>query len=185
MQDATRDYLTRINMVRDGRVYWDSLVEAVRVLLTGERIVADEAEIADKALSVNEIRAHILGDAEDEETNAQLNQLITACVGIGTKGKVQKALENGYVLCTTRVHRVIEQGEAPRSVPVRFVSGDADLVDRFNTQPQVTTAVKRTEAAHAAILQNTKRVALLAPRKKLLLEKAQEQLAFAMPLNES
>jgi hypothetical protein len=182
MQDATRDHLAGQNMLRDGRVDWDSLVEAVRVLLLGQ-LVATEDEIADKALSIKEIRQAVLSDAGDDETNAQLNQLVTAVVGIGTKGKLQKALENGYVLCTTRMHKVLGEGEPPRSVPVRFISGDADLVDRFNTQPQVTMAVKRTEAAHAAIVQNTRRVALLAPRKPLLLQKAQEQLAMAMPLD--
>jgi hypothetical protein len=182
MQDATRDHLARMNMLRDGRVNWNSLVEAVRVLLVG-RIVSTEDEIIGNALSVKEMRETVLGDAGDDETNAQLNQLVTSIVGIGKKGRLQKALENGYVLCTTRVHKVIAEGEAPTSVPVRFVSGDADLVDRFNTQPQVTSAVKRTEAAHAAIIQNTKRVALLAPKKTLLLETAQQQLAIAMPLD--
>jgi len=169
-------------MLRDGRVDWASLVEATRILLLNRR-VDNEEEIASKALAIKEIREQVLGSAGDDETNAQLNQLVTSVVGIGTKGKLQKALENGYVLCTTRIHKVLAEGEAPTSVPVRFISGDADLVDRFNTQPQVTAAVHRTEAAHAAIMQNTKRVALLAPRKQLLLQKAQEQLAFAMPLD--
>jgi hypothetical protein len=182
MQDATRDHLVGQNMLSDGKVNWKDLVEATRVLLL-ERLVTDEAEIPEKALSIKEIREQILGDAGDDETNAQLNQLVTAVTGIGVKGRLQKALENGYVLCTTRIHKVIKQGESPTSVPVRFISGDADLVDRFNTQPQVTTAVKRTEAAHAAIVQNTKRVVLLAPRKPLLLQRAQEQLAMAMPLD--
>jgi len=182
MQDATRDHLAARNMLRDGRVDWDSLVEATRVLLL-ERLVTSEDEIASKALAVMEIREQVLGTAGDDETNAQLNQLITSVVGIGVKGRLQKALENGHVLCTTRVHKVLEEGAAPTSTPVRFVSGDADLVDRFNTQPQVTSAVKRTEAAHAAIVQNTKRVLLLAPRKQLLLETAQTQLAMAMPLD--
>lgn len=185
MLDAIRDHLARQNMLsKDGRVDWDSLVEAIRVLLL-DHIVGTEDEIVNKALSVKEIREQVLNDAGDDETNAQLNQLVTNAVGIGVKGRLQKALDNGHVLCTTRIHRVIVPGAAPTSVPVRFVSGDADLVDRFNTQPQVTTAVKRTEAAHAAIVQNTKRVALLAPRKPLLLQTAQQQLAFAMPLDES
>jgi hypothetical protein len=182
MQDAIRDHLARMNMLRDGRVNWNSLVEAVRVLLA-DRIVSSEEEIAGNALSVKEIRGEVLGDTGDDELNAELNQLVTNVVGISTKGRLQKALENGYVLCSTRVHKIVTEGGPPTSVPVRFISGDADLVDRFNTQPQVDSAVKRTEAAHAAITQNTKRVALLAPKKTLLLETAQQRLAFAMPLD--
>jgi len=159
-------------MLRDGRVDWSNLVKAVKTLLL-DRIVNSEDEIADKAMSVTQIRLEVLGDAHDDDTNAQLNQLVNGVVGIATKGRLQKSLENGYVLCSVRVDKV----------PVRFISGDADLVDRFNTQPQVTSAVRRTEAAYAAINQNTRRVALLTPRKPLLLQKAQEQLATAMPLD--
>jgi hypothetical protein len=183
MQPATRDHLAQQNMLgTDGRINWTDLVTATKELLGDGRVVATETEILDKAMSVNEIRTHVLGDAGDDETNAQLNQLVTAVVGIGTKSRLQKALENGYVLCSTRVQKVVIEGEAPKSVPVRFISGDADLVDQFNTQPQITSAVNRTKSAHAAIEQNTKRVALLAPKKPLLLQTAQARLAEAMPL---
>src|SRR5262245_22556368 len=100
MQQATRDHLTQQNMLgQDGRIKWDDIVRLTKDLLLDGRIVGDESEIATKAMTVKEIRQQVLGETSDDETNAQLNQLITAVVGIGTKGRLQKALENGYVLC--------------------------------------------------------------------------------------
>lgn len=181
MLDATLAHLSARNYIRDDKVHWAGIIDAVRTTLL-DSVVEIEAEIEAKAMTVAEIREVVLGSSGDEDVDAELNQKITSTLGITPKGRVQKALENGHVLCSARIHRSAGEGEPPVSTSVRFVSDNPDVVEQFNTHVLVQKAVNATSTAHEAIQMTTKRIVLLAPKKKLLLEAAQNRLAEAMPL---
>lgn len=183
MLEATLAHLTERQFIRDERIDWPRIVDGVCTLLL-ERIVDSEDEIDGKALTVPEIREAVLGDASDDEVNAELNQKITSTLGIADKGRVQKALENGHVLCSARIRRPGGEGEAPVSTSVRFVSGDPDVIEQFNNAVLLQRAVNATTTANRAIEMGAKRIPLLAARRPTLLTRAQAQLALAMPLAE-
>ena len=96
-------------------------------------------------------------------------------IAVGPKGPVQKALENGHVLCAPKVQRVIAEGEAPRRKNGRVLSSDPDVIERHYQVPQMASAIKRAASAREAIDMTVRRVPALAERRPLLLNRSREQ----------
>lgn len=145
---------------------------------------ADEAEIQEKALIVPELRYTLLGEAESEEVERELDLLVTPLVG--GNGLVQRNLENGFVLCAAPVSRKLaHNGEGSITVKRRgrFVTENPDLIERFFWEP----GAARLSAAMAAVKDRlelaSKRQPLLLERQQPLILKMHERLALELPVN--
>ena len=134
---------------------------------------------------VLDLRRQVLGDSGDDEVDKELNYLTGDLLSVAPKGRLQDRLENGYVLCSLRVKRVIVEGEEPVSKSARFISSDPDIVEQYASQPAIDRAVKTAKRANDVVEMTGRRIPVLASRRPVLVRKGQEQLALAMPLDES
>ena len=182
MLPETMAHLLEHGFVRDEKVWNPGLVEALRALLT-EQPIGTIDEIQDRARTVAELRYAILGDGLSDEVNLELDKKIGSLVGSGPKGRVQKALENGYVLCTAPVSRPGEEDGAPtRKARGKFVSSDPDVVELHYEVPLADRAVKGAANLNAGLELSGRRIPALATRHPALARKTQEQLALAIPI---
>jgi hypothetical protein len=178
----TKQYLASVSFLSDDKPARGKLLDELKARVP---VVATVDEVEAKAATVIGLRADILGTSGDEDIDRELNYLVGDLLSTAPAGRLQKALENGYVLCSTRVTRILEEGGEPVSKSARFMSDNPDVIERYSWEPAVSRAVKATERATATVEMTTRRVPLLASRRPVLARKAQEQLALAMPLDES
>lgn len=182
----TLAFLEQHGYVRDGRVWTAGLIEQLRDLLLAQPVeTTDAVEITQKARTPDELYLAIFPDdsAPTEEVELEVLRYITTLVAASPKGRVQRALENGYVLCTATVPRVMDDGEAPVGKRARFVSENPDVVERYFETPLIDRAVKSATNASDGMEMAGRRIPVLAQRRPTLARKAQEQLALAMPLD--
>ena len=174
MDTQTLEYLDGHGFVKDDRVWRAGIIRQLADALR-ER-PADSLEAADsQALTIPEWRSHVLGDPASETVTQELDMLCGQLLAVGPKGPVQKALENGHVLCAPKVQRVIAEGEAPRRKNGRVLSYDPDVIERHYQVPQMASAIKRAASAREAIDMTVRRVPALAERRPLLLNRSREQ----------
>lgn len=181
MLPETMTHLLEHGFVRDEKVWNPGLVEGLRALLV-EQPVGTIDEIQEKARTVSELRYALLGDGLAAEVNLELDKKIASLVGSGPKGRVQKALENGYVLCTAPITRPGEEGAVARKQRGKFVSSDPDVVELCFVVPLADRAVKSAANTTAGLELAGRRVPVLATRHPVLARRTQEQLALALPI---
>jgi hypothetical protein len=143
----------------------------------------DQAEIQEKALIVPELRYTLLGEAEDEEVERELDLLVTPLVG--GNGLVQKHLENGFVLCAAPVTRKLtHNGEGSITVKRRgrFVTENPDLIERYFWTPAAERLSAAMEAVKNRLELASQRQPLLMARQQPLILKMHERLALELPV---
>ena len=182
MKPDAMQYLEGRGYVRDERIWRQGILEQLRPLIP---TVGHVDEVDEAAALVLHLREQVLGSSNDEEIDKELNYLVGDLLSTAPEGRMQKALENGYVLCSVRVERVLVEGADPVSKSARFISSDPDVVEKYSSAPAIDRAVKATARASNVIEMTGRRIPLLASRRPVLARKAQEQLALAMPLDES
>jgi hypothetical protein len=174
MDTQTLEYLDGRGFIKDGRVWRGGIIGQLADALRARP--ADNLEAADsQALTIPEWRSNVLGDPENEQVTQELDMLCGQLLAVGPKGPVQKALENGHVLCAPKVQRVIAEGEAPRRKNGRVLSSDPDVIERHYQVPQMAGAIKRTASAREAIDMTVRRVPALAERRSTLLNRSRAQ----------
>lgn len=182
MLPETLQHLDDRGFVRDERIWRVGILELLREQIpTIEDIDAVDAQAA---LVLN-LREQVLGSSDDEEIDKEMNYLVGDLLSVAPEGRMQKALENGYVLCSVRVARALVEGEEPISKSARFISSNPDVVEKYSSMPAIDRAVKATARASKVVEMTGRRIPLLASRRPVLARKAQEQLALAMPLDAS
>ena len=104
MLPETIEVLREHGYLRGDQTDTDKLAGSLRDLLTAKPVGSNNLEeIQEKAIIISELRYQIFGAAADEEVEQDLDSLLQRLLG-GT-GRVQDALENGYVLCAASVTR--------------------------------------------------------------------------------
>lgn len=174
MDTQTLEYLDGRGFIKDGRVWRAGIIGQLADALRARP--CDNIEtVEESALTIPEWRAQVLGEPTNEEVTRELDMLCGQLLAVGPKGPVQKALENGHVLCGPKVQRVITEGEAPRRKNGRVLSSDPDVIERHYQVPQMAGALKRTANARQAIDMSVRRVPALAERRSKLLASSREQ----------
>lgn len=183
MLEQSFQHLEGRGFVREGRVWKDGLIEQLREILVAKPVTSTAMEeVAGKAQTVAELRDAVVGSSGDDDVDRDLNAQIGSLLSIRDNGRVQKALENGYVLCTARVPRQIVEGEQPKAKPARFVSSDANVIEQYAQVVLLDRAVKATKNAEARGEMAIRRVPELAGRRPALVRGYHEQLAIALPI---
>jgi len=141
MLNETYDHLTARGFMRgEEKIDRAAIAQAIaKALLANPVLTSDLSEVQAKAMTAGEIRYQVLGQPADEEVEAELDALVTALTGVGTKGKVQNALENGFVLLSAPVTRRIVNGDAESTMKRngRFVTEDLDLIETLWLEKQM------------------------------------------------
>jgi hypothetical protein len=175
-------YLASVGFVSDDKPARGKILDELQPRIP---VVDSVDEVEQKAAVVIRLRADILGSSGDEDIDRELNYLVGDLLSTAPNGRMQKKLENGFWLCATRVEYVPEEGADPVSKSARFMSDNPDVVERYATAAAIDRATKAAVRANLVIEQTGKRIPLLAARRPVLARKAQEQLALAIPLDES
>lgn len=179
MLQETREYLDDQGLVFEGRLAYSRIMAAIKPHIPTIDVITDVER--DCALVVD-LRAQALGTSGDEDVDKDLNYLVGNLLSVADDGRVQKSLENGYVLCGLRTKRVVEDGGEPKSMSARFISSDPDVVETYANIPAIARAVKTASRANGTLDMTGRRIPELATRRPALAQQAQQQLALALPL---
>jgi hypothetical protein len=181
MLPETEQHLRDHGFLReDNQVATGLIIDELCGLLTG-RIVDTEAEIRDKAQSIQELRVAVLGDSDDENVQDDLDDRVRALLSASPSGRVQSALENGHVLCSASIERADGDGK----VRVRFVTSDPTLVEMYFQAPLIKRAVSSAATLNSGLELSSRRVPALATKRWALAQQTHEQIAFQIPLQAS
>lgn len=184
MLPETLSHLREHGYVRGDQADRAKLAEGCRDLLIGKPVgSADEAEIQEKALIVAELRYTLLGEAENEDVERDLDLLITPLVGAG--GIVQKSLENGYVLCAAQVTRKLSHnGDGMITIKRRgrFVSDNPDAIELYFWQPAMARLSSGMETVKGRLELGTRRQPALATRQQPAIAKMHEKMQLELPM---
>lgn len=148
-----------------------------------QKPAADENEIQEKAMIVAEFRYTLLGDTDSEDSERELDLLITPL--LGANGLVQKGLENGYVLCAAQVTRTLSHnGEGSVSIKRRgrFVTENPDLIEEYFWTPSAARLSAAMETVKKHLELGTRRQPALAERQQPLILKMHARLDVELPL---
>ena len=176
MLPETTTYLDERGYMRDGKVARDMMIGAlVQELRRHPLEQMPDGPIGSEVPTVPELRSTILGEPA-EEVATELDQIVGSLLAVGPKGRVQRALDNGFVLFAPPVQRVEVAGEAPRKRRGRAISDNPDVIYELFEVPQLAGAIKHTETARDACNMAVKRIPALASRQLSLLGRTQEQI---------
>jgi hypothetical protein len=184
MDTQTMEYLDGRGFIKDGRVWRAGIIGQLADALRARPADSLDA-VGERALTIPEWRSQVLGDPDSEPIAKELDNLCGQLLAVGDRGPVQKALENGHVLCGPKVQRVVAEGEAPKNKTGRVLSSDADVIERHLHVPQMASALKRTAAVVATIDMSVRRVPELTARRQQLFGRSREQLEQLLLTNGS
>lgn len=186
MLQETLQILTDRGYTQGAFVNRDALASESRAMLLEQPVEGDTLEeIEQKALIITEIRHKIIGDAESEEVEKELDLLFTQV--LASEGKVQDSLENGYVLCAAQVSRKLEGPQSPIVIRRRgrFVTSNPTQIQTYFWGPAEAKLHKSmaTMARHLELA--VRRQPLLEPAKPLLVAKAHTEIQLQLPVGTS
>jgi hypothetical protein len=177
-------------MKGEERINRDRLADDIINLLLKQPVeVADEAEIAAKALIVAEIRHDLFnGRLYNEEVEKDLDLLITQLVA--GDGKVQMKLddtaEGKYVLCSKRVTRILTGTDGERTMTLtrsgKFLSHDVNVIERFYVAEAMGRLTTSMQKVRKRLELGGKRQPQLETRRQLFIGAAHDQMQLELPL---
>jgi hypothetical protein len=186
MLPETLSHLRNRELILGDRINRSEIADRCRAMLIEKPVEStDMNEIDDKAMIVPEIRHRVLGDAESEEVERELDAIITSLVG--ADGKVQEELENGYVLCAAQVTRRLDHN-GHGSVTIRrrgrFVTSNADAIEEYYWNPAASRLTSSMKAVAKRLEIGARRQPQLQARRPLVIMRAHEQIRLELPAPE-
>ena len=181
MLDETLALLRQYDFIRgEESVNRDAVSDALVEVLT-ETPVLEEAQIESQSFIIPELRHRLFGDAESEEVEDELDDIIRPLVS--GEGKVQAKLPDELVLCSTRVtRRLVTNGT---SITIhkegRFTTADADLIVQYYWRPQKGVAERAVRKLNGRIELGMKRQPLTAPKRRQLVAETHTQIILELP----
>lgn len=126
----------------------DIASDATDLLLRSSAVKATD-DPAQRAVTLDELAGDLFG-----QSNPELRSLVAQVTAPGPQGQVQRALQDGHVLCGISVSRVVGQAgngnqAVTRTFTARFVSANPDVVDRYALQPLVRKAERAAAGVRA------------------------------------
>ena len=182
MLDTTYQYLADLGFARgEAKANTGALADACIAKML-ERTVDTTGleEVTDKGLLNPELRDLILGTPDDEDTEADLNALISRLTS--ANGPIQGRLENGYVLCSARIQRTLGSDGDAETVTrtARFLSANPDVIEAFWCAPQADRAVKAAVGVKSRWELAVQRHPEMATRRQQYLTKTQQRLQLEL-----
>jgi hypothetical protein len=182
MLDETLALLRQYDFIRgEESVNRDALSDAlVEVLI--EMPVIEETQIESQSFIIPELRHRLFGDAESEEVEDELDDIIRPLVS--GEGKVQIKLPEELVLCSTRVtRRLVTNGTASITIHKegRFTTADPDLIVQYYWRPQKGVAERAVRKLNSRIELGMKRQPLTAPKRRQLVAETHVQILLELP----
>jgi hypothetical protein len=103
--------------------------------------------------TIGQLVTTLVGRGDD-----QVLEMVKPLLATGASGPVQRALTNGYLLCSRRTPIVvtIEGEHKTTSIGTRFLSSDPEILDRYILEPRQRRAesfVKNTKELTALVEQ--------------------------------
>jgi hypothetical protein len=124
---ATRTALENLGCLVNNELNTAALTALLVAELEQHHVAADLDDVDANEITAGQLVFDVVGHSDE-----QLLDLVKPLLSTEAKGRVQRSLTNGYVLCAGRVRvAVIVGGETKNvSVATRFLSADADVVVR-------------------------------------------------------
>jgi hypothetical protein len=185
MLTETYEHLADAGYMKDDeKVDRAAIAQAVIATLTANVVQNNDlGEVQAKAMTPAELRSAILGQPANEDVEAELDALITNLTSIGSKGRVQNALENGYVLLSAPVTRTIVNGDTQSTMKRngRFLTEDPDLIEQFFLQKQVDRIEGGVQEAKRRNELAVRRQPALGARLQPMIQKLHTYVALELP----
>lgn len=184
MLDTTYQYLADRGYARGEAKANTGAIASACIAKMLERTVGttELEEITDKALLPAELRDLVLGTPDDEEIEGDLDALITRVVA--ANGPIQTRLENGFVLCSARIQRIVgtRNGDDPETVTrtARFLSDTPDVIEKFWCAPQDERAVAAVKGSKSRWELAVKRHPEMEARRQDYLPKLEQRLRLEL-----
>jgi hypothetical protein len=163
----------------------DKIADACLELLLRQPVERQD-QIQERALIVSEIRYRVLGQAENEEVEHELDGIVAPLTG--PTGLVQDKLDSGLVLCSATVTRRLSnngEGDITLKRPGRFVTGVDDLVEEYYILPAQDRMLASARRFKGRFELSITRRPALASHYQGQIAKAYEQLAIELPRERS
>lgn len=186
MLPETLEVLREHGFLRGDQTDTDKLADSLCGLLTAKPVGSNNLEeIQEKAIIVSELRYQLFGAAADDDVEEDLDGLLQRLLG-GT-GRVQDALENGYVLCAASVTRKLSQNGGEETIPIkrrgRFVTDNAEVIEQYFLSPQSVRVRKAAAGLHHKLELSIRRQPQLTGRRREIVAATHEGVQLELPVS--
>jgi hypothetical protein len=147
----TRDALRAIGCLKGEQLNGSALAHRLAAHLEDNHLSQNLDDVETVEVTAAQLVTAVVGRAD-----AQLIDAAKPLLNVGAKGAVQRALADGYVLCSRRTHIELDVGgEIHRSpIATRFLSADHDVLQQYVLQARQDRAnafVKNTQELTAMV----------------------------------
>lgn len=161
-----------------GRIRRTDIARDLATLLRARYVIDTIADVDTNVGILDELATSLFGTS-----SPGLRTLVAQLTSIGPGSPVQRALENGYVLCATPVQRVVGQvdGQAiMRRFSGRFLSDAPDVVTQYALEPIIPMVEQAMVRARARAELVERRVPALAAQVRGTLQRAAGNARLAL-----